>query len=270
MGFSLSVLVALTVLMPGAAFVFGLSRLHSPTSPTTMLDQHISLGLLLTVLTAFLGHGVAIYLLGLLSALWDFPAVDVAQVAALLAGDVKEESGTAALDSLRLYPARIALYFSSLTVLMWRAGKWTNTRLKSRKTASWFDLLRPAGASFVVITTDLQLDGQCFLYSGVVKEFSVAKSGNLERLVLAFSARKPLSKAGVPVVEDGEEVGSPKSLGHGWLEIPGEFVVLQMTAAQTINLDYFFEDEEEHDESAAIPEVTAPTALFLHEAAPAT
>ena len=265
MGLSLSVLVALAILMPGAAFVFGLSRLHSPTSPTTVLDQHISVGLLLAVLTAFLGHGAAVYLLELLGAWFNLPTIDIAQVAAVLAGDVKEKYGVAALESLRHYPVRIAFYFCFLTVLMWRAGKLLNTRLRKRKTASWYDLLRPAGASFVVVTADLQLDGECFLYSGVVEEFSIAKCGNLERLVLAFTARKPLSKAGMPA--PNEEAGGPKSLGHGWLEIPGEFVVLQMKEARTINLDYFFEGEEEDEvEEAAEATESAP---LPHSAVPA-
>ncbi|HEY5850396.1 MAG TPA: hypothetical protein VIT62_06480 [Lysobacter sp.] len=257
MGLSLSVLVALALLAPGASFFFGLSRLHSPTSPATVLDQHISVGLILAVLAALAGHGSAIWLIDVVGSRLGVPVVDPAQAIALLAGDVTTSSGEMALSSLRQYPVRTAAYLLTLTVVMWKLGKVLNSRLSKRKTASWYDLLRPAGASFVVVTADLQLNSECFLYSGVVEEFSIAKCGNLERLVLAFAARKPLSQAGLPPPKDIS--ADPRSLGHGWLEIPGEFVVLQMKEARTINLDYFFEGAGEDAPEPDAPEDDGPT-----------
>lgn len=245
MGLSLSVLVALAVLMPGAGFVFGFSRLHSPTTPTTALDQHFSVGLLVAVLAALVAHGIGNLLISWLAPVFAAPDIDLAQVASLLAGEVKSQQGFAALESLRTYFGRIATYLVVATYGMWRAGKWLNVKFRKVRTASWFDLLRPKNASFVVLTADLQMNDDCFLYSGVVQEFSIAKCGSLERVVLGFAARKPLSKAGL--ASEADETEDPRSLGHGWLEIPGEFVVLQMAKAQTINVDYFYEDSEIDD-----------------------
>ena len=42
-----------------------------------------------------------------------------------------------------------------------------------------------------------------------------------------------------------------------WTEIPGEIFVLQMTQARTINVDYFFED----DEAEAEPPESAESVL---------
>lgn len=233
MGLSLSVLVALCVLLPGATFVFGLTRLHSPTSPATPLDQHITVGLAVALVAALLFQGAWLGLWRLLLDWAGAPLPDVTQAVGLLAGDLKTNHAQDALASLQSYPIRIACYFVGLTLLTWYLGRKANGLLPNRRTASWFDLLRPQDAAFVWLTTDLHLDDQCYLFAGWVKEFSVAKCGNLERVVLGYAIRRPLNQ---PPAEEGIDIG------HGWMEIPGEFVVLQMGSAQTVNVDYFFEN----------------------------
>jgi len=254
MGFSLSVLVALTLMMPGASFFFGLSRLQSPNAPTTGLDQHFSFALLIALVGAVVAHIAALLGLSLVLPWWHLPTPAPAQAIALLAGDTNSILGLAGLRSIAAYPAQIGLYFTLLTLITWAVGRRLNQILRKRPTASWYELLRPEGASFVVVTVDLQLNNQCFLYTGVVTEFSVAKCGNLERLVLGFAARKPLADIGrmSPSLLAESDLSSEKSLGHGWLEIPGEFVVLQVREARTINLDYFFEAKPEEEPDSAV------------------
>lgn len=239
MGLSLSVLVALCVLLPGAAFVFGLTRLHSPTSPATPLDQHLSVGLAIALAVALLFQAVWLAIWRVLLDCMGEPSPDVAQVLGLLAGDLKSIYSRAAAASLQAYPVRIALYFVGLTILAWYAGKKANSFIPNRRSASWFDLLRPKDAAFVWLTTDLHLDGECYLFAGWVKEFSVAKTGNLERVVLGYAIRRPLNQE---LTEEGIPVGD------GWIEIPGEFVVLQMESAQTVNVDYFFDNDQVSEE----------------------
>lgn len=243
MGLSLSVLVALALVLPGAAFVFGLSRMNSPSTPTTVLDQHVSIGLAITVVSSIVFHTVA------LSAIWGvsrldptvIPRVDVAQVFALLSGDIDSDWGKRALRSLDAYPVLIGGYFVALTATTWLLGKRLDKRLRTPKDASWYALLRPPGASFVVLTTDLMLDGKCVFFSGVVSEFFVNRNGELERVALLFCARKPIANASERSPQDD---GDARSLGHGWTEIPGESVVLIMKDSRTVNLDYFYDDED--------------------------
>lgn len=234
MGLSLSVLIALVLILPGAAFVFGLTRLYSPKSPSTMLDEHVSVGLALLVLATLLIHSTWYSVIAASMAQFGWPRPDVSQLFALLGGDVTSELGLASLSSLRDYPARIAWYFISVTALAWIAGKSLNRQIRKKESASWHDLLRPDGVEFVWLTTDVELGDQCFLFAGPVKQFSIAKDGSLERVVLAYAVKKPLNQ-GI----DSEGV----IVTDGWTEVPGEFLVLQMVEARTINVDYFFPDE---------------------------
>lgn len=235
MGLTLAVLVGLLALMPGAAFVFGLTRLHSPTSPTTTLDQHFSVGLLVALLSALVVHGLAIALLR-----WcPVPQPELSYALALLGGDLELAAAKDAVASVSEYPVRIATYFVLSTMLAFAAGRALNGALPVRRTASWYELLKPDGWDFVVITADIELNGSCYLFSGVVSEFSISKCGNLERVVLVYAGKKFLSEAGKdsPPTVSGD--GGAKDLGHGWVEIPGEFMVLKMAHALTINCDYF-------------------------------
>jgi hypothetical protein len=83
-----------------------------------------------------------------------------------------------------------------------------------------------------------------------VQEFSVGKDGNLERVVLPYAIKKPLppykkkSADGVPPEQAPPDASSGPELNDGWTEIPGEILVLQLKDSKTVNLDYFYEEEE--------------------------
>lgn len=247
MGLSLSVLVGLVIILPGAAFVFGLSRLHSPTTPTTVLDQHLSVGLAITVLATIALHAGWLALFRTVCVNFDLPLPSVAHALALMSGDTTTDVAKAASAGVSDNPVRIAAYFITLTIFAWYSGKAANRRWRSKPNASWFELLRPKGAVFVWLTADLQIGSQCYLYAGVVDQFSIAKDGRLERVVLEHAVRRPMQRS---VTNDGEAVG--------WDQIAGEFCVLQMTTANTINLDYFFQGEV--NELITEEEVTEGTA----------
>ena len=67
MGLGLGVLAALLVLLPGIAFVLGLTRLHNPSKPPTPFDQHFSIGLILAIAAALAFHVVGIFTCNLAS-----------------------------------------------------------------------------------------------------------------------------------------------------------------------------------------------------------
>lgn len=233
MGLSLSVLVALFFILPGATFVFGLTRLHSPNSPQTPLDQHLSIGLAIAIGAALMFQSAWISLWIFISDNVGGPKPEATQFIALLSGDLKTPLAKAALYSTQEFPLRIALYFASLSLIAWYTGKQFNRRWIKRPLASWFDLLKPANADFVWLTADMHLDGRCYLFAGPVEEFSIARDGSLERVVLEYAVRKPL---------DGPEEEEGFKLKDGWTEVPGEFVVLQMRDVKVINLDYIYPD----------------------------
>lgn len=271
MGLSLSVLIALVLLLPGAAFVFAVTRLHSPTAPSTGLEQQLSLSLAVALLAAIVAHVVG--LLVLQAVVWLVPSLhrpDLVAVIQLLGGHTSPAAAQAP-RALGEHPVCIGAYICLVTAAMWFAGKRANKMLQDREQADWFRLLRPEGVDMVVLTADFVMGGQTVLYKGIVKEFRIAKTGDLERVVLVIAGRKPLAAASLPVPVNGavdadqptltEEQQEPaRSLGHGWVEIPGEAVVLQMKDAKTVNLDYFWTPDAAAGNVASVAAVgVAPT-----------
>ena len=233
MGLSLSVLVALMFLMPGASFLFGLARFKALTGPTSGLEEHLPLSLAAAVVFALVSHLLWFELWAWYGNSFNHPVPDLRQFATLLAGEIAGEYGALALKSIQKFPCRIGLYFAGLSGLSWGLGRFVRRFLSEPPEASWYDLLKPEDeVAFVWLTADLHLDGKCFLYSGWVREFAVARDGTLDRVVLGSAWRKPLSDAPA-----------------NWLQVEGEFVVLKLASACTINVDYFYEASADDNES---------------------
>lgn len=236
MGLSLGVLTALLVLLPGIAFAFGLTKLHAPGKPTPKpFDQYFSPLLILVLIAAIVLHGLWMVVWNLWSG-WTGLLVDPGQVLPVLAGDVKAPAGDAVIHSLSAYPLRIGFYFLSITLFGFVAGKFSNRFFRDRHSATWYSLLHPKDADFIWLTADIKLDSECYLIAGIVDEFNVSPDGKLERVVLRAATRRPLHC----------DQAARERLGtvDGWTSIPGEFIVLQMEHARTINVDYFYINED--------------------------
>lgn len=251
--FSLSVLVGLCIFLPGAAFVLGLTRLYNPSAPSSPIDQHFSAGLALAVAANIVLHGISFSLATGYTRARGWPEPDIGQVFALLSGDIKSAWGKAGVQSLAEFPLRVSSYFLFTAALAWSAGIFANRMIRLRPRASWSDLLRPQDVSFVWLTTEVQLDDTCYLFAGPVQEFSVGKDGNLERVVLPYAIKKPLPAHKKKFADDThpeqspQEASSGTELNGGWSEIPGEVLVLQLRDSKTVNLDYFYEEEQVPD-----------------------
>ena len=252
MGLSLSVLVALILLLPGAAFVFAATRLHNPTAPSTGLEQQLSLSLAVALIAAICGH---LFMLTILQVgAWAFPSWHRPNLMAViqLLGGHTNPSAAGAPRALSEHPFCVGIYIVVVTFVMWTVGKRVNKRLERKEPADWYQLLKPDDVGFVVLTADFAFSGETVLFKGIVLEFRISKAGDLERVVLGIAARKSFALAGLPqpVQADSADTASEKgaedsgrSLGYGWIEIPGEKVVLQMRDAKTVNLDYFWTQE---------------------------
>jgi hypothetical protein len=247
--FSLSVLVGLCIFLPGAAFVLGLTRLYNPSAPGSPIDQHFSAGLALAVAANVLLHGICFSVATGYTRAHGLPEPDVGPVLALLSGDLKSAWGKAGVQSLTEFPLSISAYFLTATTIAWAAGILANRLITLQPRASWAELLKPQEVSFVWLTTEVQLDGVCYLFAGPVQEFSIGKDGNLERVVLPYAVKKPFplrkrkSASGTCPDSGLQEAQSSKELDGGWIEIPGETLVLQLKDSKTVNLDYFYEED---------------------------
>jgi len=205
--------------------------------------------LALAVTANVLIHGIGVSLSAGYTRARGLPEPDIGPVFALLSGDLKSAWGIAGVQSLTGFPLRIAAYFLTTTALAWGAGVLANRLIRLRPRASWAELLRPAEVSFVWLTTEVQLDGTYYLFAGPVQEFSVGKDGNLERVVLPYAVKKPLplrkKKSASATSPDPslQDTPSGPELDGGWIEIPGETLVLQLKDSKTVNLDYFYEGD---------------------------
>lgn len=257
MGLSLSVLVALVLLLPGAAFVFAATRLHSTAAPSTGLEQQLSLSLAVALVAAIGGHLSLLAILHVASNIW--PVVhkpDLLAVIQLLGGNTNA-AATLTAEAISEHPFCVGSYVLAAAGMMWSVGRRANKYIQTRDSADWYQLLRPAEAGFVVLTAQFTFGGETVLFKGVVLEFRTSRTGALERVVLAIAARKTTSRNVQRPI--GNEEGA--ELGHGWIEIQGEVVVLQMQEAQTIHLDYLWEAVEppaavrtnSNTESAEVP-----------------
>ena len=237
MGLSLSVLVALVLLLPGAAFVFAATRLHSATAPSTGLEQQLSLSLAVALVAAIVGHLMLLAALQVTSAIW--PRVhlpDLHAVVQLLGGNASA-AATATSQALSEHPFCVGSYILATTGLMWGVGRYANRYIQAREHVDWYHLLRPAEVSFVVLTAQFALNGDTVLFKGVLLEFRTSRTGELERVVLGVAARRTISHSKDP---RGDLDENSIMLGHCWVEVPGEVMVLQMKEAKTVDLDYFW------------------------------
>jgi len=253
MGLGLSALTALLLLLPGIAFVFGLARLWSPSSRRSPFEQQFSAGLLIAIAAALVLHALGITLAQATHAMgWSHaPAPSYALI--LLAGDLKAAGAADALQSIESHSLRVAVYMVTIIAIGLQAGRYANRFLPAQMRAEWAALLEaPIGAGsaggFAVLTTDVVHGDSVWLYSGYLDDFMVDREGRLDRVVFrGFAARRRFDDEAV-----AEPVDDPTFVPRErWTEIPGEIFVLQMAHARTVNVDYFFEDDDEVVEAEA-------------------
>lgn len=248
MGLGLSALTALLLLLPGIAFVFGLNRVLSPASPPSPFAQHFSVELIFAIFAAVFLHLLGVALVHGMALLgWSsFPAA--AHALLLLAGDLKAPAASAALRGVENHPIGIGFYFLLLTLAGYGLGRLVNRLVPRRSHSDWAELLSgrfenaDGQIAFVVLTTEVFHGDATWLYSGYLDDYLVDREGRLERVVFrGYAARRLLRADEADEPQDDPTFVAPPR----WTEIPGEIFVLQMSNARTINVDYFFEEEDQ-------------------------
>lgn len=96
------------------------------------------------------------------------------------------------------------------------------------------------------LTTDMQIGGVAHLFAGMLKDFKVSADGELERVVLIGAVRRTLKRPSQEEMNSGEE----SYQSGGWIPIPGEYVILKMSSSNTVNVDYWYLEEEKPDPEA--------------------
>lgn len=264
MEFAVSALVLLVLLLPGfilqTSYTKGFWRWNSPTSARPLTEQIPGgivtasiLHLIWTSVCAWLGHHID------LSALTMF---------LLSSYGHDDEFFKTTLASITHHPYKVFIYFISLylgSALLGYLSHYLVRRYKlDRRTRilrfnnEWFYLLSGEITEFVeypedlgkvdgvYLTTIVHHSGKDYLYRGIVADFFFDKSGNLDRVLLTLAHRRPL----LADREAGREFDHDE-IDDRYYSIEGDYFILRYSEMSTINLDYFFIEEEGSQTRAA-------------------
>ena len=185
-------------------------------------------------------------------------AVDFHAMLTLVAGE-KSPGLESAITELASDPWRPGLFFVSLYAFAIAAGlglRRVVTRLKLDRRGAplanvlrfdtpWYYLFtgydRPVPPNGVAIGAVVSLGGIAYLYTGVLVEYFLDDQGQLNRLVLASAARRPLSEDAAEESEESSAEGSPARAQPGderFYPIEGDYFVLRYSEVLTLNVRY--------------------------------
>lgn len=230
MGLSLAVLVALVFMLPGAAFIYALQR-DATQARQSPLDSQVSETLAKAITVAIVLHA-AWYGLWLNVCVWlSVPSPDVEGFFSLLNPDGRSSVVARAIRSIAEFPLRIAAYFASITLVggaLGSAFRLARAHIRGpRDGAVWGRVLAPAGIELVGVTLDVDLNGTTYLFSGFLREYALDRNGELERVVLEATVRRPLSDTPL----------------DSCVSMSGDVVVVRVGSARSIKIDYFQPDD---------------------------
>jgi len=252
MNFTGSVILGLLYVLPGILFVSGLTRLFSTKTPSPF-DGQLSSGIIVALPAAMLMHVIGIASAHVAARLIDTPVPDAGQALVMLLGDAKSEAASTAIANAGEHWVAIGSYFVLLGLFSFAVGKYANRFFRHRRRADWYDLLRHE-ADMLWLTTDMQIGGVAHLFAGMLKDFKVSADGALERVVLIGAVRRTLKRPSQTEIESGDETYQQ----GGWVPIPGEYVVLDMRSSHTVNVDYWYLEQEQEEAEELDRSVLSP------------
>lgn len=258
-------LLIFALILPGSVCRYSYARgpwgWANPTSMRTISDE-----LAYSVIIAVGLHVCWLELASLLGY-----QVDSTSLLALLTGHFGQNSTlfASAVASIADHKGRIATYFLSLYVgsafLGWSAHWLVRTLHLDHRAAvlrfenRWWYLLTgeilaiedgyleeqlPDG---VYASAVVELGKEAFLYWGIVEDFAFDESGELDRFVLSLAHRRRLANDRSPeemrAVTDFDSAGALPIDGR-FYEVRGDFLIIRYSDIRTLNLDYFWLDED--------------------------
>lgn len=262
-----AVIIALLIL-PGIVFRYTYSRgswgWTSPVSFRTASDELAYAAIFAVVLhVAWLGAA------SLLGHRADFPSL-----LAFLTGNFGPNAAVynRAIGSVSDHALEIAAYFLSLVGVAAIGGRWSHwfvrrTRLDHhtevlRFKNEWYYLLSgevlrfggreaPREVSGVFLSAVVDQGKDCFLYRGIVSDWSFDAEGNLDNVRLRFTHRRLL---GADAKEKATaKAGDYVAADERYYEVRGDVFVLRYSEMRTINLDYFVVNEDTEPADPALP-----------------
>lgn len=262
MEFAVSALFLLILLLPGfiiqATYTKGFWRWNSPTSNVSLTEQ-----IPVAVVLASMLHAVWA---GIAAALGQYVNIRTTLMFLLGSYGHDEEYFAEALTSVTEHPYKIFFYFITLYAVaaglgylchhIVREQKWDRSTRLLRFNNEWFYLLSGEITEFyefpevlpkvdgVYLTAVVHHSDSDYLYRGIVADFFFDKTGNLDRVLLRLAHRRALSAD-----REEDQDFSEEQIDKRYYHIEGDFFLLKYSEMSTINIDYFFVEDE--DEAAA-------------------
>jgi hypothetical protein len=217
---------------------------------------------------------VGLHVLWLYGASWFGNHVDERTLLTLLTGNFGKDNEFFA-ETARIVgdsKGRIAGYFMSLyggSAILGGTGHWVVRKLRLDHDAAvlrfenrWYYLLTGEVLGFadqeerdesgklpdgVFASAVIEQGKDCFLYWGLVKDFSFDENGALDRIVLSLAYRRPFERDRSSPRDPDAAIDDPLE-DNRFYEIHGDFLVIQYAAIKTLNLDYFWIEEDKAEE----------------------
>jgi len=188
----------------------------------------------------------------------------------------EEEYFAEALKSVTEHPYKIFFYFITLYAAsagfgylghyIVRKFKWDRKTKVLRFNNEWYYLLSGEITEFydyperlppvdgVYLTAVVHHSDTDYLYRGIVSDFFFDKTGNLDRVLLTLAHRRTLSAD-----REEEQEFSEEEISNRYYNIEGDFFLLKYSEMSTVNIDFFFVEDEVEGEAEPAPK-PAPAA----------
>lgn len=225
MGLGLSALVAALLLLPGVFFLLGLNRQFDASTPSSSLGETFGVSLFVVVAASVLAHHLGLAGVAVAHRFGLAPAADLDAVFVLLAAVDDPNLILAAIKSATTNTKHVVNYFAITVGLSLFAGWLARNFLEP---PGWYALLTPPkknGPSLATLTAEICLADKAYLYSGILYDYEIDRSGSLARVTLKYAQRRQLDN------------GSP---APAWTPIPGDYFVMLMDGVRTVNIDYWY------------------------------
>jgi hypothetical protein len=267
MNLALPALIIFALLLPGIIYRYTYARgpwsWANPTSLRTISDE-----LAYSVILAVGLHSVWVSLSRALGYYVDFAAL-----IAFLSGNFGKDSSLLlpSIAAFAAHQASVATYFLSiyagsatLGILSHAVVRLTGLDLRTRSLRfenQWYYLLTGEVLGFangipfdqlpsgVYVSAIIDQGKESILYWGIVEDFSFDAEGELDRLILSLAHRRPLhsdreSTDPTRTMPIDSRIPNRPDEDERYYEIRGDYLVIRYADVRTINLEYFWVEEE--------------------------
>jgi len=167
----------------------------------------------------------------------------------LIAGSYEDEYLRYIISVISRDKFPILFYFTTIYIVAYLLGRLIRKLMigdqEARFNDDWYNILwgkspyadkEPDG---VIVSVVIDIGGVAYVYIGILFEYFLTKDGGLDRIVLMYAHRRPLSEDR----KDGEE-HSGFFISNRYYALVGEYFVIKMQNISNLNVNYFYLEQD--------------------------